>query len=113
MLESLRTVLKGVENSDEYTELVMDEAEIAHVPIVVDRLENFTDSDRVARYLREGKIVFVRIGDFKNTNVDELRRTVSKIRNVVQAVDGDLVGIRDEWIIVAPSVARIERDTAA
>jgi SepF-like predicted cell division protein (DUF552 family) len=88
----------------------MEEEEAKKVPIVVDRMENYTCADRIIRYVREGKIVFVRIGEFKNTNVDELRRTIGKIKSVVQAIDGDMVGVGNEWLVVAPSSARIDRN---
>jgi len=107
MLQTLKSILKNQE--DEYTELVMSEEEAKHVPIVVEKLENFACADRVVSHLREGKVVFARIGEFKHTNVDELRRTLSKIRNVCQAINGDIVGIKDEWVIAAPGIARIER----
>lgn len=107
MLQSLRTVL-GRGEAD-YAELV-EEAEAANkLQIMVDRLEAFTDSDRIIRNLREGKITFAKIGEFKNTNVDELRRTVAKIKTVCRALDGDIVAVANEWLIVAPPGAAIAK----
>ncbi len=112
MFRDLKTMLKGtMEDEGEYTELeMMEESTSKHVPIVVERIENFTCADRIIRHVREGKIVFARIKDMKNVNMDELKRSITKIKNVTTSIDGDMVGVADEWLIVAPSVAKISRE---
>jgi len=97
-------MLGGVED---YTELAPEGEVAGKLQIVVDRLESFTDSDRVIRNLREGHVTFAKIGDFKNTNIDELRRTVSKIKTVCKAMDGEIVAVSNEWLIVAPPQASV------
>ncbi|MBI4895101.1 MAG: cell division protein SepF [Candidatus Aenigmarchaeota archaeon] len=109
MLGNLKTILKGSEDQD-YTELVMENDGIAHLPIVVDRVESFSCSDRIIKNVREGKVVFAKVGDFKNINVDEFKRTISKIKNVCTAINGDIVGVSGDWLIISPSSAKIERD---
>jgi SepF-like predicted cell division protein (DUF552 family) len=112
MFRDLKTIFKGtVEEEGEYTELEMtNEEQAKHVPIVIDKIENFTCADRIIRHVREGKIVFARIRDLKNVNMDELKRSISKIKNVTTALDGDIVGVGDEWLIIAPSVAKVSRE---
>jgi SepF-like predicted cell division protein (DUF552 family) len=112
MFRDLKTILKGsAEEEAEYTELEMHEEEhLKHVPIVIDRIENFTCADRIIRHVREGKIVFARIKDIKNVNMDELKRSIAKIKTVTSSIDGDMVGVGDEWLIIAPSVARVSRE---
>lgn len=109
MLGNLKSILKGAEDQD-YTELVMEGEGSTHLPIVVDRVESFSCSDRVIKNVREGKIVFAKVGDFKNINIDEFKRTVSKIKNVCTAINGDIVGVSGDWLIISPSSAKIERD---
>lgn len=108
MFGNLKTILQGVED-EAYTELVLDESEAPQkVGVVVDRLESFEDSDRIVKAIREGAIVFCKIGQFKNTNIDELKRTVAKIKQVVRAIDGELVAVsNNEWLIAAPPQAKI------
>lgn len=104
---SLKTVLHRPAE-DDYTELTEEQEQAGHVGIVVDRLEAFTDADRVIRCLREGKLVFARIGQFKHTNLDELRRTISKIKMVCNAVDGEIVSVsNNDWLIVAPPSTKV------
>src|SRR3989338_9118210 len=108
MIGNLKSILKGSEEQD-YTELVMEDESPGHLPIVVDRIEAFSCSDRAVRHVREGKVVFAKVGEFKNLNVDEFKRTISKIKNVCAAINGDIVGVSGDWLIIAPSLAKIER----
>jgi len=107
MLASLKTILAGGEQ--DYAELVEEGEAATKLQIVVDRVESFTDSDRVIRNLREGKVTFAKIGTFKDTNIDELRRTVAKIKTVCRALDGDIVAVANEWLIVSPPQAQITK----
>ncbi|MBI5061584.1 MAG: cell division protein SepF [Candidatus Aenigmarchaeota archaeon] len=112
MFRDLKTMLKGtMEDEGEYTELEMvEETAARHVPIVIEKIENFTCADRIIRHVREGKVVFARIKDIRNVNMDELKRSIAKIKNVTTSIDGDMVGVADEWLIVAPSIAKIARE---
>ena len=101
------------QDDDDYTEFVMGEEDnVKQVPVTVDKIESFACGDRIVKHIREGKIVFAKIGQIKHVNVDEFRRTVSKIRNVCQALEGDMVGVGEDWIIVTPASAKISRDAA-
>ncbi|MBI5332042.1 MAG: cell division protein SepF [Candidatus Aenigmarchaeota archaeon] len=103
-------MLRGSEDQD-YTELVMDNEQLTqNLPIVVEKIESFACADRVIRHVREGKVTFARVGEFKNVNVDEFKRTLSKIKTVCTAVNGDIVGVAGDWLIIAPSMAKIERN---
>lgn len=107
MLEDLKAIFK---QDDEYTELELVEEEKKQVPIIVDKIENFTCADRIIRNVREGKIVFARIKDIKNMNTEELKRAIQKIKNVCVSIDGDIAAIADEWLIVAPSLAKVSKE---
>ena len=97
----------------EYAEVIMEDEEAQQMPIIIDKLESFACADRIARYVREGKLVFARIGQFRNINIAEFKRTVSKLKTVCTAIDGDIVGVGEDWLIIAPSLAKIERGMAS
>jgi SepF-like predicted cell division protein (DUF552 family) len=105
MLANLKTMLAGGET--DYAELVPENDGASRLQVIVDRLESFVDSDRVIRNLREGKLTFAKIGEFKNTNIDELRRTVAKIKTICRAMDGEIVSVANEWLIIAPPTTAI------
>ncbi len=110
MIGNLKTILHGVED-EAYTELVLDETEYPNkLGVVVDKIESFGDSDRVVKAVRDGNVVFCKVGQFRTTNIDELKRTVAKIKTVVRAIDGEIVAVAsNEWLIVAPPQARIAK----
>ena len=107
MLANLKTMLAGGES--DYAELVPENDGASRLQVVVDRLESFVDSDRVIRNLREGRLTFAKIGEFKNTNIDELRRTVAKIKTICRAMDGEIVSVSNEWLIIAPPTTAISK----
>jgi SepF-like predicted cell division protein (DUF552 family) len=110
MLQNLKTLLAKPEDECEYALLENQEEELGRLGVLVDRIESFTDSDRIIKALREGKVTFAKLGKFKDTNLDELRRTLGKIKAVCKAMDGEIVSVsNNEWIIVSPPSCRIVR----
>ena len=98
------------EEIGEYAELPMEgEAEPTSMKIIVDKLEGYASVDKIMRHVRNGNIVIVRIKEMKDTNMDELKHAVGKLRNACANVDGDVAGVGDEWIVVTPSTVRIQR----
>ena len=96
---------------EDYTELQMEEkaSEPSVMKVVVDKLESYASVDKIMRHVRNGNIVIVKIKDLKDTNMDELKHAVGKIRNSSVNLDGDVAGVGDEWLIVTPSTVRIQR----
>ena len=99
------------EEVEEYVELDFDEEKNdGTVYIVVEKLDSSSDVDRVKRLLREGFIVFVSIKAMKERDMSELKRAISSLRKTCAAINGDIVGVSDEWVIVTPSFARVYRE---
>ena len=97
---------------DEYIELDTSAAATAagKIPIRVDKIEDFSDSDRIQRTIREGSIVLVKIKSLKDKDLSELKRAIDKLRKTCVALNGDIAGIDEDWIILTPSFAHIARD---
>jgi SepF-like predicted cell division protein (DUF552 family) len=95
----------------EYIELEGQEQikELKKVPIQIEKMVEYSDSDRIQRKVREGAVLFVRIADLKQKNLPELKRAIERIKRTCEAVGGDVVGVGDDWLIVSPSGARVER----
>lgn len=96
-------------NLEDYVEVPIQLDEQKGVKIVIEKLENFAAVDRVVKKLREGNIVIVKIKEMRESNLDELKHSVSKLRTVCSSMQGDIVGVGDEWVILTPANARIER----
>ncbi|OYT56410.1 MAG: hypothetical protein B6U68_03395 [Candidatus Aenigmarchaeota archaeon ex4484_14] len=104
VLENIFGRFKTSEPSEEeYIELDVEGArgpDSGKILIVVDKLEDYADSDRIQRKMREGKIVLVKIKELKDKDIGELKRAISRIRKTCMAVNGDIAGVSDEWIVV-------------
>ena len=79
------------------------------IPIRVDKMEDFSDSDRIQKLIREGAVVLVKIRKLKEKDLSELKRAVDKLRKTCVAMNGDIAGIDEDWIIVTPAFAHVAR----
>ena len=96
---------------EEFIELDTEQADTptGKVPIKVDKLEDFADTDRIQKTIREGSIVLVKIKTLKGKDLSELKRAIDKLRKTCIAQNGDIAGIDEDWIICTPSFAHVAR----
>jgi SepF-like predicted cell division protein (DUF552 family) len=99
----------GILGKDEYVELETEEEKRSKVPIEVEKINEYADSDRIQRKVREGRIMLVRIRELREKNINELKRAIERIKRTCEAAGGEVVGAGDDWIIVTPSIAKIVR----
>lgn len=45
----------------------------------------------------------------RNKDPDELRRAIDKLRKTIEAVDGELVGFHENWVLAAPKKVHIHK----
>jgi len=97
---------------DEYIELDTAAAAVSSgkIPIKVDRIDDFADSDRIQKAIRDGSIVLVKIKSLKEKDLSELKRAIEKLRKTCIALSGDIAGIDEDWVILTPSFAHITRN---
>lgn len=72
-------------------------------------LGEFDDAEEVQQALRDDEVVWVNIKPLRNRDMTDLKRAVNRIKKTVRSVDGDMAGVDEEWIVVCPSFAKIER----
>lgn len=76
-------------------------------PFVV---EDFADIKPALDALREGyTIALVNIRPLKEKDLVELKRAVSKLKKTCDAIEGDIAGFGEDWIVVTPSFGSIYR----
>jgi SepF-like predicted cell division protein (DUF552 family) len=73
-------------------------------------MEDFSDSDRIQKAIRSGSIVLVKIRSLREKDLSELKRAIDKLRKTCIAINGDIAGIDQDWVIITPSFAHITRD---
>ncbi|MBI5393196.1 cell division protein SepF [Candidatus Woesearchaeota archaeon] len=107
-----------MEMEDEYVELdslgVTDKKSKVIVRSFV--INDFSDIKLVLDSLREGMtIALVNIKPLKSKDLVELKRAINKLKKTCEAIDGDIAGFGDDYLIVVPTFAEIYRskDTAS
>jgi len=74
-------------------------------------IENFDDIKPALDSLREGyTIALVNIKPIKDKDFIELKRAVNKLKKTCDAIEGDIAGFGEDWIVVAPNFAQIYRN---
>ncbi len=102
-------------NGDDYVELASqhggseDRAKVLVRPFV---MEEFEDIKEVLDILREGStIALINIKPLKDKDLVELKRAVSKLRKTCEAIDGDIAGFGEDYVVAVPYFARIHRNS--
>jgi len=102
------------EDGEDYIEISPNAGESSPAKIVVKyfTLTDFEDTKEILDSLRDGyTIAFVRIKPLRDKNVNELRRAVDKIKKTCFALEGEVVGLEEEWIVATPPYVQVFRGT--
>lgn len=113
-LDFLKSSNDSTENiiDDDFVELDAKTSESQDkVTIRAATLREFGDVEKVQEYLRNNSIVWVNIKPLKNKDMTDLKRAVNRLKKTVKAVDGDMAGVDEEWIVACPDYATIERSS--
>lgn len=74
---------------------------------VLDDYENIRDILDIIR--GEKTICLIDIHLLRNKDPDELRRAIDKLKKTVEAVDGELVGFHENWVLASPKNVHIHK----
>lgn len=102
------------EVSEDYVEIDVESAKKGKDKVLVRPfvIEDFTDIKPTLDALREGMtIALINIRPIKERDIVELKRTVNKLKKTCDAIDGDIAGFGEDWIVVTPSFAKVYRTT--
>jgi len=99
------------EGEKEYLELDTEggesKANIIVRPFVI---EDFSDIKEILDSLREGyTIALINIKPLKDKDLVDLKRAINKLKKTCDAIDGDIAGFGEDYIVVTPSFAQIYR----
>ncbi|MFH1181766.1 MAG: cell division protein SepF [Candidatus Woesearchaeota archaeon] len=77
-------------------------------------INDFADIKEILEVLREGStIVLINIKPLKDKDLIELKRAINKLKKTTDAIEGDIAGFGDDYVIVTPSFAKVYRTKAA
>jgi len=117
---NMREKLKGTSDYEEigsedegYVELDTDvddtRSKVIVRPFVI---EDFEDLRPILDALREGStIALVNIKPLKEKDLVELKRAINKLKKTTDALDGQIAGFGDDYIVVTPAFAEIHRSS--
>lgn len=73
-------------------------------------LEDFSDVKPILDALRESNtIALINIKPLKNKDIVELKRAISKLKKTTSAIDGDVAGFGEDYLVAVPAFAEIHR----
>ena len=105
---------EGVAPGDDYVEISGEGESHRHGgskvvvrPFVV---EDFTDVKPILDVLREGyTVALINIRPLKDKDLIELKRAINKLKKTCDAIEGDIAGFGDDYVVIVPSFAEIYR----
>ncbi|MBT3940720.1 cell division protein SepF [Candidatus Woesearchaeota archaeon] len=100
-----------LEISDDYVELEADvTGSKAKITIRPFTLDSFDSVKPVLDALREGyTIALINMGPLREKDSVTLKRAIDKIKKTLDANEGDIAGVGDNWLIATPSFATVFR----
>src|SRR3989338_8246182 len=101
-----------LDKADQYVEVDHAQNKDEHSKVIVRpfMLEEFEDIKEILDVLREGStIALVNIKPLKDKDLVELKRAVSKLRKTCEAIEGDIAGFGEDYVVAVPYFARIHR----
>lgn len=103
-------ILKKREPEEEsYVEVDETKTNADGVNVKIDKLHDFSDVERVQNLVRDGNVVFLNIKDLRQKDINELKRTVDRLKKTIVANNGDIVGVDEDFLILTPSFAKVLR----
>tara|TARA_Y100000310_G_C20703043_1_gene831894 strand:+ start:7550 stop:7987 length:438 start_codon:yes stop_codon:yes gene_type:complete len=98
---------------DEFVEIDTSMAGSKSSKIVVKSfvVRSFEDIKDALNDLRNGyTIALINIKPLKDRDVVELKRTINKLKKTCDAIEGDIAGISEDWVVVTPGFAQVFRN---
>jgi SepF-like predicted cell division protein (DUF552 family) len=99
------------EEEEGYVE-IETEAEETRSKIVVRPfvIKDFEDVKDILDALRAGyTVALINIKPLKDKDLVELKRAINKLKKTCDAIEGEIAGFGEDWIVVTPSFATIHR----
>ena len=71
----------------------------------------FEDVKLIIEQIRESNVVaLVDISGLKDKDIFELKRAINSLKRTCDAVEGDIAGLSEDWIVVTPGFAQIYKE---
>lgn len=99
------------EAEEGYLEITPEDDKKSKIIVRPFMLKEFDDIKDILNSLREGyTIALIDIKPLKETDMIELKRAINKLKKTCDAIEGEIAGLGEDWIVVAPSFATIYKE---
>lgn len=76
-------------------------------------LSDFEDVKQILDALREGHtIALINISSLRDKDMLDLKRAISKIKKTCEAIEGDIAGFDENWVVAVPNFAKIDKSAS-
>ncbi len=97
------------ESTNEFIELESTGEEQGRASIRIETINDYRDVDEIQKRVREGNVVFLRIKKMRERDIGELKRVVERLRKTTMAMNGDIIGVDEDFLILTPPSVKIYR----
>ncbi len=101
------------EFGEDYLEIDTDTQPMRKSKVLVKpfMVREFQDVKLILDCLREGyTIALVNVKPLKDKDIIELKRVVNKLKKTCDAIDGDIAGFGEDWLVATPNFAEVDRN---
>lgn len=105
----LENLLGRREEEEEFEEVSDIEEPAKHIMVRIENLQDYVDTERIARLVKEGNIVLVKAKELQRKDLAEFQNSVQKLKKFAMQHSWDIVGTEDGYVVLTPTFARIER----
>lgn len=80
------------------------------IKIRIFNLENIDNANEISSLVREGKtIALINIKPMKDKDLLGLKVVMNRLKKSADAMSGDIAGLSEDWVVMTPHIATIER----
>jgi len=99
------------EEGEEYVEIDTEQADVTSKIIVRPfTISDFDNIKPILDALREGNtIAIINIKPLKDKDLVELKRAINKLKKTCDAIEGEIAGFGEDYIVATPSFAQIHK----
>jgi len=105
---------KSEGSGEDYLEIDLNQTKAMDQKVMIKLfvLKHYEDVNKILESLRQGyTIAIIETKILRQKDPVELKRAVAKIKKTTDALEGTLVGFRENVIIATPSFARVDRES--
>jgi len=105
----LDDIIRVFRRDEEVIEMPEDTEPEKHIMVRIETLRDFVDTERIARLLKDGNIIFLRVGDIQRHDLGEFKNCVQKLKRFSNQYGWDIVGMEEGYLVLTPNFARVAR----